>query len=202
VAILPGINYHIPMSAWNGWYHVTGGTYGTWLRGDPRGWRDRKHREHVEGDYRHPPPPGKYDGLLEYVQSSMKHPPVKLPCDRRTIAGQAMVEKLVELGCEPISFSLDAVHYHILVRFPHAPARHLVGKAKKHAYHVLRTAGHAERLWAKRCRVEPIDDRAHQVNVHHYILEHRNVGAWTWSFREGVYWRQKKEEKEEEQADG
>ena len=28
------------MPAWNGWYHVTGNTYGTWLPGDPRGWRE------------------------------------------------------------------------------------------------------------------------------------------------------------------
>ena len=71
-----------PTSAWNGWYHVTGGTYGTWLRGDGRGWRDRKHRTHV-------------------------------------------------------------------------------------------------------------DDRAHQVRVYGYVLEHVENGAWTWSFRQGAYWRQR-----------
>ena len=40
------------MPAWNHWYHCTAHTYGTWLRGDPRGWRARHHREHVDGDYR------------------------------------------------------------------------------------------------------------------------------------------------------
>ena len=44
--------------AWNGWYHVTANTYGTWLRGDPRGWRERHHRKHVEGDYQTRPVPG------------------------------------------------------------------------------------------------------------------------------------------------
>ena len=38
------------MKAWRGWYHVTGGTYGSWLPGDPRGWRARGRREHVDGD--------------------------------------------------------------------------------------------------------------------------------------------------------
>jgi hypothetical protein len=44
------------MSAWRDWYHVTGSTYGAWLPGDPRGFRTRHHRQHVEGDYKDPPP--------------------------------------------------------------------------------------------------------------------------------------------------
>jgi hypothetical protein len=35
--------------AWNDWYHVVSHVYGSWLRGDPRGWRAVDHREHVEG---------------------------------------------------------------------------------------------------------------------------------------------------------
>jgi hypothetical protein len=42
--------------AWNDWYHVVVHVYGSWLRGDPRGWRARHHREHVDGDYKNPPP--------------------------------------------------------------------------------------------------------------------------------------------------
>ncbi len=176
------------MGAWNGWYHVTGGTYGTWLRGDPRGWRDRKHRKHVEGDYKDSPPPGEHDALLEHVRSSMRFPPVELTPGQREIAGRAMVEKLAQLECEPISFSLDAIHYHILVRFSQGSARVLVGRAKLHAYHEVRSSGRDERIWAKRCRVQPIAGRDHQVRAYGYILEHRRAGAWTWSFREGLYW--------------
>ena len=51
--------------AWNNWFHCTGGTKGTWLRGDPRGWRARHHREHCEGDYKNPPPPGAHRELYE-----------------------------------------------------------------------------------------------------------------------------------------
>lgn len=42
---------------WNDWYHIMCHTYGTWLPGDPRGFRTRHHREHVEGDYKSPPHP-------------------------------------------------------------------------------------------------------------------------------------------------
>ena len=41
------------------WFHVTAHTYGAWLAGDARGFRTRHHREHVEGDYKHPPPAGR-----------------------------------------------------------------------------------------------------------------------------------------------
>src|SRR4051812_22286516 len=55
----------IVMEAWNDWLHVSGSTYGTWLRGDPRGWRSRRHREHCEGDYKNPPPKGEFDEEFE-----------------------------------------------------------------------------------------------------------------------------------------
>ena len=69
---------------WNHWYHCTASTYGTWLRGDPRGWRARHHREHVEGDYRNPPPPGTYAPMLAQSKKLMKRPAVHLPNEVRT----------------------------------------------------------------------------------------------------------------------
>ena len=52
------------MQPWRHWYHCNGSTYGTWLPGDPRGWRSRNHRVHVPGDYRTPPPPGRFDHAI------------------------------------------------------------------------------------------------------------------------------------------
>ena len=49
--------YDAFMKPWNFWYHVGSNTKGTWLTGDPRGFRSRHHREHVEGDYRRLSPP-------------------------------------------------------------------------------------------------------------------------------------------------
>src|SRR5687768_17438019 len=63
---------------WNDWYHVTVHVYGSWLRGDPKGWRSRHHREHCEGDYRNPPPTGKYDHLYELSKSLMKRDPIRI----------------------------------------------------------------------------------------------------------------------------
>ena len=170
------------MSAWNGWYHVNGNTYGTWLPGDERGWRARHHKVHVDGDYRNPPPAGAHDGLKQHAQSVMAQPPVYLTVRQRAIAGQALVEMLLEQEVELLALSLDAIHYHLLARFDDRSARQLVGRAKKHATFILKDTGHAGSAWTKRSRVLPIKDRVHQVNVFNYIVRHADDGAWTWRF--------------------
>jgi len=174
------------MGAWNGWYHVDGHTYGTWLRGDPRGWRSRKHREHVEGDYKSPPPPGRHDRLREQSRRLMKGPPVRLDRNQRRVAGQAMVAKLLALGVEVLAVSLDAVHYHILARFPDGDVRKPVGLAKKTASVLLSAHGLRGVVWAKRRRALPVRDRTHQVNVFRYTRRHADQGAWVWTFCEGL----------------
>lgn len=171
------------MGAWNGWYHVNGNTYGTWLPGDKRGWRSRHHKVHVDGDYKAPPPAGKYDTLRRRAEAAMPQSPVFLDQQQRKIAGSALVEMLQRQEAELLAVSVDAVHFHLLARFPDAPARQIVGRAKKHAYHLLRNAGHIGSAWAKRRRILPITDRAHQVSVFEYILRHGEKGAWTWSFK-------------------
>ena len=180
--------YDCFMGAWRGWYHVNGNTYGTWLPGDERGWRARDHREHVEGDYRSPPPPGVYDGLRAKAEGQMKGGAVFLGPDVRRIAGQAMVEMLLHQGVELLAFSLDAIHYHLLARFGELRIRSTVGRAKKHSYHILRERGHEGRVWALRCRSLPIRDRQHQVNVYRYIRAHASKGAWVWTYKQGVCW--------------
>lgn len=177
------------MRGWNGWYHVDGHTYGTWLPGDPRGWREKRHKKHVEGDYRNPPPDGSGVGLHEHSRSLLKQPPVYLEPAQREVAGRALVEMLVQQGIEVLSVSLDAVHYHILGRFAGGEVRRAVGRAKKHAYYRLRERWEVGKVWQRLCKVTPIADRAHQVRVFGYIRDHGKEGAWTWTFRDGITWQ-------------
>jgi hypothetical protein len=114
----------------------------------------------------------------------MKRSPVRLDPHQRHVALTALVEKLVEAGAEPIALSVNSVHYHILAKFPDARIRHHVGLAKKHASHVLREHGLPGAVWAKRCRVLPISDRGHQVNVFRYIVRHATQGASVWTYRD------------------
>ena len=89
---------------------------------------------------------------------------------------------------EVIAASLDAVHYHLLGRFADGRVRRCVGLAKRHVSHILRDHGLPGTVWAKRSRALPIEDRAHQLNVFRYILDHAKAGAWVWTFRDGIYW--------------
>jgi len=174
------------MRAWNGWYHVSGSTYGTWIPGEPRGWRTRWHREHVEGDHRNPPPPGKYEQRHRSARRRTKEPPVYLDHGQRKVAVEAIVEKLTEIGIEVLVASTDSMHYHVLGRFTDDEVRGPTGRAKKHASFALRAWGLPGTVSAKKCHALPIADRSHQVNVFHYIRDHVNEGVWVWTFREGL----------------
>lgn len=121
--------------------------------------------------------------------------PVYLDRAQRIIAGQAFVEKLVELDTELLVFSLDACHYHALARFPDQEVRMRVGRAKKNSSHLLRSSGLAGTVWAKKCRALPVSDRRHQLNVFSYIENHRLQDAWVWIFREGLYWLKRENRK-------
>jgi len=169
--------------AWNDWYHVTVHVYGSWLRGDPRGWRARHHRELCEGDYKHRPPQGKYDALYELSKALMKRDPVRIATALRQFIANAVAARFIFDGIQVLIVSLDAKHLHILAKFPDHHPTHWVGLAKKHASHLVRQEGLRTEeggLWAKRCGVKLINDRQHQLNTFEYILDHTKEGAQVW----------------------
>ena len=118
------------MRAWDDWYHVMGHTYSTWLPGDPRGFRTREHKWHVEGDYRNPPPKGTYDGLYEYSKRAMKRGPVFLDPVQRRRALEELVASLQRRSLDVRVFSVDRVHLHGLVRVPDHDPKRWIGVAK------------------------------------------------------------------------
>ena len=150
---------------WNDWYHCNGNTYGTWLRGDPRGFRERRHRRHVEGDYKNPPPKGKYDALHDKSSRLLKQAPVHLDGEQRRVARDALVTKLIKDHVDVIAVSVDDHHFHILARFNDHKPRHWVGRAKKHASTLLSDFQLKGRVWALKSRAQPIADREHQINA-------------------------------------
>jgi hypothetical protein len=192
---------------WNNWFHCICSTYGSWLPGDPRGFRTWQHRQHVDGDYRRPPPKGKHDDVLKRSRAQMKRPRVLLsPAQRESIC-RATADRLVEYDIEFIDLCVSAMHLHLLTRFrrldgsyratiPRLPThsalrdgrdpwpRHIVGLLKKHATHQIRLAwpdDHRGGIWAQRGKIIPINDRAHQLEVVAYIRKHAAQGAAVWS---------------------
>jgi len=164
------------------WYHVTLTTYGAWLPGDPRGFRTRRHREHVEGDYKNPPAPGEYGSLEQHARATLKHAPVRLPPAYRAHLGKALLQRLDELGALVVCVAVSSQHVHLLAKMPRAERRKWVGAAKRHAWFALRDHGWKGKLWGRRGRIEPVGNREHQLNVYRYIIRHARFGAWVWKW--------------------
>ena len=167
-----------PRAPWNDWYHCMFHTYGTWLPGDGRGFRTRHHRRHVDGDYKHPPSED-FTALHAHSLSLLKRAPVRFTVIQRPLVRDALLKSLMKWNVELIALSVDAIHVHLLARFPQHDPRRFVGLAKKEssaflpATDGLPTGG----LWGARCQCEPIASRAHQVSTVHYILKHQQAGA-------------------------
>ncbi|MCH8151158.1 MAG: hypothetical protein IH830_02150 [Planctomycetes bacterium] len=182
------------MPAWNGWYHIVGSTYGSWLPGDPRGWRSRHHREHVEGDYKNPPPPGKDHRRHVRSKSLMKREPVVLTFHQRELVCRTMIEALRFHHVEVKELSVSATHFHVLAGFTSVghtaqikhisdPPRHYVGIARSRSSRALSDVGLVQRggLWAKRTKIVPISDPSHFHSVVEYVRRHADEGAIVWS---------------------
>jgi hypothetical protein len=180
------IFHNVVMRGWNGWYHCMCNTYGTWLRGDPRGWRTRHHREHVEGDYKHPPAPGTWERTYERSLRLMDRAAVHLTRQQRRIAVDTLIATLIFHGIETIAVSLDDHHLHLLARFRDHKPRAWLGIAKKNASRELsdRNLLPEGGIWGKRSKCEPVKDRQHQLAIFRYVLNHARQGAATWNFRQ------------------
>ena len=161
------------------WFHLIVSTYGSWLHGDARGFRTRHHREHVEGDYKNPPPSGMYAGRERRSRESLKQPPAVFAPEQRPLVGAALRDKLQQLGAFVLCFSVSGQHAHVLAKLPAVLARDWLGKAKRHAWFELRDhCGWIGQMWGKRGNEMRVRDRAHQLNVYGYIIDHASEGAW------------------------
>jgi hypothetical protein len=168
---------------WDNWYHCMGNTFGTWLPGSPKGFRTRHHREHVEGDYKHPPPKGMYDERHEHAKDLMKREPVFLESmDQRQRALDELVASLLRRDIFLAVMSVDRVHLHGLAQFPDHNPRRWIGIAKKESSHYCKQTGHAPEggLWATRIKCEPVKNGGHFERTIGYILDHANRGAVVW----------------------
>lgn len=168
---------------WHDWYHCMGNTYGTWLPGDPRGFRTKHHKEHVEGDYKNPPDEN-YNQRFHKSKDLMKRDPVYLTTQQRARAVEEFVKSLQKRKIELVVMAIDRIHFHLLARFPDHNPRKWVGIAKKESSHYLKQQNLAPigGLWATRFEVIPIADRSHQLWTVPYILNHKKKGAATWFF--------------------
>jgi len=160
-------------------YHVSWGTYGSWLPGDPRGFRTRGHRQHVEGDYTNPPPPGLYEGLHRDAKARLTRPAIVLPVDLRPVVGQACLEQLVKESAGVHALSVGGEHVHVALICPGDGLKQTIGRAKKVASHRIRDRIPGK-VWTLGCHVVAVRQDDHWANVLAYIRKHaRNSWVWT-----------------------
>jgi hypothetical protein len=166
------------------WIHFVETVYGAWLYGDARGFRTRHHREHVEGDYKNPPPINAYKSARQGSVKNLKQVPVVLQAAWRPIIGEAVRSRLVDQGAFVLCLAQGGQHLHLLAKLPlGADPRLWMGLAKKHSAFEAKNKGWQGKLWGKRGKEVRVRDRAHQRNVYHYILEHAQQGAWVWVWK-------------------
>ena len=190
------------MPAWNNWYHCIVSTYGAWLPGDPRGFRTRKHREHVDGDYKSPPPKGKYEERHHHSKERMSREAARLSMPARQSVLDEIVQSASKHDLQLLAISVSATHFHLLGKFSmnrrkptldkrglrtssvDDPVRHIVGQLKQwSSKRLIREAFAEAGVWGKRGKIVPIKDRQHQLNTFTYICKHADEGAALWTFQ-------------------
>ena len=166
------------------WRHVMVSTRCTWLHGDRRGFRNRKHRIHSSGDYKNPPPASEHEGLREYHRARSGTPRLIGPHLREVVA-RAFLSRLLKEKFLVLAVAVSERHVHALVLLPddRALIREIIGRCKRAACEAVKHEMTGA-LWADGGEFKQVRDRAHQLNVYKYILVDQGPGAWTWSYRD------------------
>ncbi len=159
------------------WRHIVISTYGSWLPGDPRGFRAEDHKIHSSGDYKKLPPEGEHEGLHRFSRE-ISGEPVILPDELLEIIGKRIGEKLKEHGHRVLALSVSSTHSHWLVELPDSmpEIRKIVGQCKTASSHAVRG------MLARYGSFKRIDDPEYQRNVFRYILN--QADAWIWSYKD------------------
>lgn len=149
------------------WRHVSIHAHGTWLHGDPRGFRSRDHRIHSSGDYKAPPPEGEHRGLHEYHKRNSRDP-TNFAWQLRKIIVEALVWRFLEEGHGVLAAAVTQTHAHALVPLPDNKrlVHDVVGRCKAKAGWAVGLIMPAP-IWAAGGSYERVVSRSHQLNTFH-----------------------------------
>lgn len=170
------------------WWHVIWNTYGTWLPGDPRGFRSRGHRIHSGGDYKHRPPEGEHAELHRYHQARASTA-VRLTRELRPLVAEAVLEWAGRRDVRVAALGVGADHVHGLIELPggYGEVKRLVGHAKTISSRGIGDAMPG-RVWSRGCHLVRVRDRSQQVHTFRYITQKQGRGTWVWEGKRGGRW--------------
>ncbi|HXY32980.1 MAG TPA: hypothetical protein VEI07_02070 [Planctomycetaceae bacterium] len=177
------------------WWLVTWGTYGSWLPGDPRGFRTWRRREYV------PPPDGRALGgepLYDPAAYAERHrrarerltaPPVCLTLTDRRIACSALVAEIDHLRIVPAILAVAKSHVHLVAQFGEIKIRTVVGRLKAAATRSLRQGALTTApTWATGCHMKSLYREADFTAGFRYVVEHREEGAVLHRWDSNIEW--------------
>jgi hypothetical protein len=166
------------------WRQIVISMRSTWLPGDERGWRSRRHKRHSSGDYKNPPPKNEHEGLRKYVKNRAMDP-VEIKWGNRDRVGLEILEQFQKRGYRVLCVSVSKKHIHLLVELPIdlTETKRIVGLCKGAASHALRDIMPGC-IFAEGAKYDPIVDLEHHQNVYDYILYKQGRGAFSWSFKD------------------
>jgi REP element-mobilizing transposase RayT len=166
------------------WRHIVINTHSSWLHGDKRGFRSRKHRIHSSGDYKSPPPKFEHAGLRVY-QQQRSDDEIQIPYEIRPIVGRAIAEHLKQSNYRLLAVAVAVVHTHFLVELPDfiPKIKSIVGEAKRKSSRAVKNWLPGA-VWSAGGTFKRVESRNRLRTVHDYILFEQGPGAWTWSYRD------------------
>jgi hypothetical protein len=174
----------------NGWWLVTWTTYGSWLPGDPRGFRTWRGYERVA-----PPPrfatnsddtyePTKYSDRYAKAKT-LCSAAVRLNTDHRATAVRAIVSDVDAMQIPAAVLAVADWHVHFVGQFGSRPIRPTVGRLKSVATRAIKELDNnfdPKRSWTKGCHMKSLNDDASLIAACRYVARHAAQGAvvYTW----------------------
>ncbi|MGC4031382.1 MAG: hypothetical protein QM754_06510 [Tepidisphaeraceae bacterium] len=170
------------------WVHVIVNTRCSWLHGDPRGFRDRGHRLHSSGDYKHRPPQGEHADVYAFYQNRSGEA-VHFDLNVRIRILRSFVTKLMREHHRVIAASCGEEHLHSITELPasYEMAKKDVAKAKQAASHAVRDVLPGS-VWAAGGAVKRVKDVAHFRATYQYVRRKQEAGTVVWSHRPEEDW--------------
>lgn len=165
------------------WWLITWTTYGSWLPGDPRGFRSRRGREYIPPPRRYAKPGEPVYDFKEYSQRFKEAKEDTEACVKLTpLQQRAVMDAVVsEIGAIPVVSAIASVgttHVHWLAQFGNRPIRTTVGRIKSEATRRLNASGfHGKRPWSKNCDMKSKSTDQEFRSAFHYIRLHTHEGC-------------------------
>lgn len=158
-------------------YLITFSTYGTWLRGDARGWTPRG-RDHAPGDVTRPQ--GAEHGALEAADRvRLAERSFRLSHDQRRLVLATIRETCRHRGWTLLAVYVGREHVHVVVVADRAALR-VTGSLKAWATRRLREAGYEpdrEKFWARGGHTSVLCGANAVENACQYVDRHGDRGV-------------------------